>query len=191
MADINLMQQQQPAGITVKRSRSGAMLVASAVIIIAVVVVYVGLLVYHGILDGDKSRLESSIASTDQEIAAKSSDREQAVQTQARFRQVTALASTRTQWTVIFAELEKKTLPDINYTSFNASPEGLISLSGIANNYQQVSQLLTSLRSSTVFSDVKLSGVQFSTDGDNHYTFNISFAFAPTSSAASTAGGAQ
>jgi len=91
-------------------------------------------------------------------------------------RQAAALQASlpgRIKFTQFLTELEKSTYKQVRFTRLAATDEGLVTLEGVANNFDDLAKAVEALKTSNNFSQVELATADKLNDGSVLFTINI------------------
>lgn len=141
MAEINLLQTENPAvdqGFGVVTRLVAKIL---SVILVVVVLVYVGLYVY-GWLNGKRLTSIKSDIQTAQSEALANKDRQELVTRQEQLGNLETLIDNHLYWSHLLPELARVTLKSARYTEIEASSDGKLNLAVTLPSYEEVEKYM-------------------------------------------------
>jgi len=143
--------------------------------VILVVAVYIGLTVLSQILTKKDQDLSTSLTQAQAKFQVLQKENNSLIASTQQFSQLESLFKAHIYWTKFFSALEKITIPDVYYNDINASLDGTVSISAMAENYLGVAkQYLVYQSNPETIEQVNISGLSGSEEeGDIKFSITL------------------
>ena len=181
MPEINLLKNEIKNQRAIPLSRVGSKAIYVMLGLLGLeLLIYIGLGIFNYSVKRSIAETERQTTAIAAEIGQFDADRNRAILTQIRLKNLAGLLVNHAEWTPVLTELEKYTLQKAVYTAMQVDEvKHTFSLTGVVSSYTEIGKFMLGLAQSPNFSNITLKSSSQDESGAGGFTFDVDVDFNP------------